>query len=77
MNAATTNGPTRYGRSLIETATFKTAVAKITRTHMIAEAAITPEASGMPTSVSLRLVRANESVTFVDEMIPPSIPAIG
>src|SRR5689334_17112182 len=77
MSAAARNGAIRYGTRTVETGRFNTAVATSTRRHITAEAAITPNANGVPASISLLLARANDNVTFVDETIPPNMPAMG
>lgn len=73
ISEATTNGPARYGMRATASGRFNTAVATSTHTHITAEAPITPNASGKLVFVSFLLVRAKESVTLVEEMMPPSI----
>jgi hypothetical protein len=64
-----------YDGSSRASAGFNTALASITRTSITVHAPIAPPASARRGACSLRLLRANVSVTDVDEMMPPMSPA--
>jgi hypothetical protein len=71
---ATSTGVTKYGTSARATAGASAAVVRSTRGKSTALAATAPYACPHPPPGSVRLARANVSVTFVDDARPPRKP---